>query len=80
MTAAAAKVTFDRGGAFIRETRTEVEAYLASGKTRVWGAVRLYAKAPVAFGLIAVSWAVLVLVRPGLWPALLCLLGLTVGC
>ena len=79
MTAAAAKVTFDRGGAFIRETRSEVEAYLASGKTRVWGAMQLYAKAPVAFGLIAVSWGVLVLVRPGLWPALLCLVGLVVG-
>ncbi|MCP6726144.1 hypothetical protein NL526_29220, partial [Klebsiella pneumoniae] len=57
ITAAAAKVTFDRGGAFIRETRAEVETYLASGRRRVWGAVQLYVKAPVAFGLVAVSWA-----------------------
>lgn len=79
LTATAAKITFDRGGAFVHETRAEVEAYLASGRRRVWGAAQLYAKAPVAFGLIAVPWAVLVLVRPGLWVSLLCLAGLTAG-
>jgi linoleoyl-CoA desaturase len=79
MTAAAAKVTFDRGGAFIRETRADVEAYLAPRGRRAWGAVQLYAKAPVAFGLTAASWAVLVLLQPGVAVAILCLLGLIVG-
>lgn len=83
MTAAAQKVAqkvaFDNGGAFIRDTRREVEAYLARGRTRVRGALLLYAKAPVALGLTAVSWAVLVFVRPGAVVAALCLAGLATG-
>ena len=35
MKAAAQKVAFDNGGAFIRETRREVEQYLTRGSTRV---------------------------------------------
>ena len=42
MTAAATKVTFDNGGAFIKETRREVEQYLAAGRTRIRGALLLY--------------------------------------
>ena len=59
---AAPKVAFESGGQFIRETRREVEAYLADGRTRRWGYARLYAKAPLALGLIAVSWALLLFV------------------
>ena len=61
---ASPKVTFESGGAFVRETRRDVEAYLASRRTRFWGSVRLYAKAPVALGLIALSWSVLVFAHP----------------
>jgi linoleoyl-CoA desaturase len=73
------KVTFENGGAFIRDTRREVEAYLAGRGTQARGAVRLYAKAPVALGLTAGPWAVLVFVHPGLAGGLLCLLALAVG-
>jgi linoleoyl-CoA desaturase len=76
---ASTKVTFESGGAFVRDTRREVEAYLASRRTRVWGSVRLYAKAPVALGLIAASWSVLVLAHPGPMVAGACLGALTLG-
>ena len=66
VTTAVQKVAFDNGGAFIRETRREVEQYLARGSTRLNGSLLLYAKAPVAIGLIAASWTVLVFARPGL--------------
>ena len=79
MTVTAPKITFEKGGAFIRETRSEVEAYLASKGTRVKGSLQLYLKAPIALGLTAVSWAVLVFVQPGLLVALLCLFGLIAG-
>ena len=58
MAGAAPKLAFDNGGAFIRETRAEVEAYLARGSTRLRGAILLYAKAPIALALTAVSWSV----------------------
>ncbi len=79
MTSAAAKVAFDNGGAFIRDTRREVEAYLSRGHTRLAGAIRLYAKAPVALGLTAASWCVLVLGHPGVAVGALALLGLLGG-
>jgi linoleoyl-CoA desaturase len=79
MSAPTPKVTFEKGGAFIRDTRSEVEAYLAGRGTRARGAVRLYAKAPVALGLTAGPWAVLVFVHPALAGGLLCLLALAVG-
>jgi linoleoyl-CoA desaturase len=79
MTSAAAKVAFDNGGAFIRETRGEVEAYLSRGHTRLAGAIQLYAKAPVALGLIVASWGVLVLGHPGVAVGALALLGLLGG-
>ena len=59
MKAAATKLAFDNGGAFIQDTRREVEQYLSRGSTRVKGAVLLYAKAPIALALTAVSWSVL---------------------
>jgi hypothetical protein len=48
--AAVQKIAFDNDGAFIRETRREVEQYLARGSTRLNGLLLLYAKAPVAIG------------------------------
>ncbi len=54
MSGALGKVSFDNGGAFIRETRREVEAVPPRASARgSAGALRLYAKAPVALGLIA---------------------------
>ncbi len=66
MKAAATKLAFDNGGAFIQDTRREVEQYLSRGSTRIKGAVLLYAKAPIALALTAVSWSVLIFVQPGL--------------
>jgi linoleoyl-CoA desaturase len=73
------KLTFDKGGAFIRETKAEVEAYLASPRTRFRGALQLYAKAPVALALTVGPWAVLVLARPGIVGGVLCLAALAIG-
>ena len=75
----AEKITFGNSGAFIQETRREVEQYLARGRTRLRGSLLLYAKAPVAIGLTVASWAVLIFVRPGLAAAFLCLAGLVLG-
>ena len=79
MPASAPKLAFDNGGAFIQDTRREVEQYLARGSTRVKGALMLYAKAPIALALTAVSWFVLILAHPGAIGIALCLLGLVVG-
>jgi linoleoyl-CoA desaturase len=79
LSGATAKVAFDNGGAFIQDTRREVEQYLARPRTRVTGAIRLYAKAPVALALTAVSWATLVFLHPGVIAGLLCLVGLVLG-
>ena len=73
------RVSFENGGAFVREIRSEVELYLGSRRTRVRGRLELYAKSVVALTLLAVSWAVLMFVRPGLLLGLLCLLGLVLG-
>ncbi|MGI8972594.1 MAG: fatty acid desaturase family protein [Gaiella sp.] len=77
--ASGASVAFASGGEFIRATRRDVEEYLARRGTRVRGSLLLYGKAPIAFGLIGASWGVLVVARPGLLMALLCLLGLVLG-
>ena len=79
MKAADGKVAFENGGAFIRETRREVEAYLSRGHTRLTGALRLYAKAPVALGLMAASWGVIVFGHPSVVVGLLALAGLFAG-
>jgi linoleoyl-CoA desaturase len=76
---AAPKVAFESGGQFIRETRREVEAYLADGRTRRCGYARLYAKTPLALGLIAVSWAGLLFAPHTLVVAIPCLAGLVLG-
>ena len=79
MKASVEKVVFDNGGAFIEETRRDVHEYLASGRTRLRGSLLLYAKAPVAIGLSAISWALLIFVRPSVSVAVLCLGGLVLG-
>jgi linoleoyl-CoA desaturase len=79
MATAAPKLSFDNGGAFIDETRREVELYLARRRTRLRGTVQLYAKAPIALTLTAVSWAVLIFAHPGVIVAALCLVGLMIG-
>ena len=73
------RVTFDNGGAFIRETRREVEAYLADRWTRVRGYILLYVKPPIAIGLTVVAWAVLMLASPGATLAWACIAALAVG-
>jgi linoleoyl-CoA desaturase len=74
-----AKLSFENGGDFIRETRREVELYLAPRRTQLRGRLELYVKAFVAFGVLAASWVSLVLVRPGLLLGLLSLAGLSLG-
>ena len=53
------KLSFASGGEFMRQTRREVEAYLARVSTRRRGKLALYVKALIAVGLIAASWALL---------------------
>lgn len=77
--ASRARVSFESGGDFIRETRLEVEAYLARGSTRRAGYAKLYAKAPVATGLIALSWCLLLFGPSELVLTTLSFAGLTVG-
>jgi linoleoyl-CoA desaturase len=79
MTAAASKLAFDNGGAFIHDTRREVEQYLSLGRTRLKGAALLYAKAPIALALTVSSWVVLIFLQPGRFVAPLCLVGLVLG-
>jgi linoleoyl-CoA desaturase len=52
------RISFESGGDFMRETRREVEAYLASAPTRRAN-LSLHVKAPIAIGLIVISWALL---------------------
>ena len=73
------RLTFANGGAFMQDTRREVEQYLARGRTRLKGSLLLFAKVPVAIGLTIASWAVLIFVQPGVAGALFCLAGLVLG-
>ena len=73
------RISFESGGDFIRETRREVEAYLARGSIRRAGYARLYAKAAVAIGLIAVSWCLLLFGPSGLALKALAFSGLVLG-
>jgi linoleoyl-CoA desaturase len=75
----ATKVSFESGGAFIRETRREVQDYLSDAGNRRSGYVRLYAKAPVAVGLLVTSWVAMVVLGRGNPVILLCLAGITLG-
>jgi linoleoyl-CoA desaturase len=69
-------VSFDNGGAFMVDTRREVEAYLRSGRTRLSGRLHLYAKSVAAFTLWAGCWTTIVLGRPGAAAGIVALVGL----
>ena len=73
------KLSFDNGGDFIRQTRREVDAYLSAPRIRTRGRIELYAKGVVAFVLLLVSWATLVLGHPGWLLGLLAFGGLILG-
>jgi linoleoyl-CoA desaturase len=73
------KVSFAGDGAFIRQTRREVDAYLLSGSAVRRARRQLYAKAVVAFALFTMSWTALVVIRPGLLLSLPALAGLSLG-
>jgi len=75
----ARKLSFEKGGDFIAETRREVELYLAPRRIRLRGRLQLYAKTVVAFAIWAASWATLILIRPGLLLGLVALGGLVAG-
>jgi len=76
---ASAKLTFESGGTFLRDTRKDAEAYLAQSRVRARGRVRLYAKALVSLGMMAAGWSVLIFAQPGFVVAGLCLLALLAG-
>jgi linoleoyl-CoA desaturase len=73
------RVSFKTGSAFLRETRAEVEHHLSVGHIRQRASIGLYAKAPIAIGLIALSWGMLLFVRPDAFVVALCLGGLVAG-
>jgi linoleoyl-CoA desaturase len=73
------KLSFENGGAFIVETRREVELYLRSPRVRRRAQLQLFAKTVLAFALWAVSWTVIVFGRPGVALGLACLAGLVLG-
>ena len=73
------KLSFENGGDFIRQTRREVDEYLSAPRIRMRGRIELYAKGFVAFVLLLVSWATLVLTHPGLLLGLLSFGGLILG-
>ena len=79
MSRVAGKLSFSADGAFIRETRRDVEAYLSSESALRRGQRQLYAKSVVAFAVLAASWCALVLIRPGGLLSVLALAGLCVG-
>jgi linoleoyl-CoA desaturase len=79
LSSVAAKLSFEKGGDFILETRREVELYLASSRIRMRARLQLYAKTVVAFAIWAASWWVLIVVRPGIALGLVALGGLVVG-
>ena len=72
MSASPQKLSFDTGGAFIRDTRRDVEQYLADRRVRAGGRRRLHAKAILALGLAAGCWAMLMLGAPGVAFGLAC--------
>jgi linoleoyl-CoA desaturase len=73
------KVSFAKGCDFLRETRQEVDAYLASPGVTSAGRRRLYLKAPIAIGVLALSWALLIFFDPGALLTAICLLGVAFG-
>jgi linoleoyl-CoA desaturase len=79
VTLVAPKVSFEKGGEFMQDTRRDVELYLSSRRVRVRGRLELYAKTLVAFAVLAASWTTIVFVRPGLVLGLVALAGVVAG-
>jgi linoleoyl-CoA desaturase len=79
LSAVARKLSFEKGGDFIAETRREVDLYLASRGIRLRAHLQLYAKTVVAFALWAASWVTLIFIRPGVLLGLVALAGLVAG-
>src|SRR4051794_20019180 len=75
----AAKVAFEGGGEFLRETRREVDLYLSSPRARRSGTLRLYAKAVIALGATVISWTCLLLAPHEPIVAAACFAGLALG-
>ena len=73
------KLSFDNGGAFVRDTRRDVEAYLADGRAHAAARRLLHTKAIVAVALTACCWAALMFGSPGLPLGLACFAGLVTG-
>ncbi len=73
------KLSFDNGGEFIQQTRREVDAYLATRRTRLRGRAELYAKGIVALAVMFGSWLALVLGNLGVALGLVAFGGLIVG-
>jgi linoleoyl-CoA desaturase len=73
------KATFETGGAFLGDTRAEVERHLSDRDVRLRASLQLYLKAPIAVGLIVSSWAVLLFTRLDGVVVALCLGGLLAG-
>ena len=73
------KLSFDNGGDFVRDTRREVEEYLADDRVAAAGRRLLRAKALFAFCLLVVSWSTLIFGSPGLVFGLVCFAGVVLG-
>ena len=78
-TTAAGRVVFEGGGAFLRETRREVELYLSDARTRRSGILRLYVKAAIALVATVVSWTFLLVGPHELLVVAACSAGLAFG-
>src|SRR3954471_11121711 len=75
----AGKVAFEGGGAFLRDTRREVELYLSDEQTARSGILRLYAKAVIALAATVISWTCLLLAPHEPVVVAVCLAGLGTG-
>ena len=73
------RVSFKTGGAFLRDTRADVDQHLSVGQVRLRGAVELYSKASIALGLMVSCWVVLLFAHPDAAGIVLCLCGLLAG-
>ncbi|HET7046472.1 MAG TPA: acyl-CoA desaturase [Gaiellaceae bacterium] len=76
---AAQKLSFDNGGAFMRETRRDVERYLSQPGVRARAQRHLYAKAALSVALSALCWSVLMFASPGVALGAVCFVGLVTG-
>ncbi len=73
------KVTFGAGGDFVRETRREVDAYLAGRGVRAAGRRQLLLKGLVALVLSVSTWSTLMFGSPGWVLGAVCFAGLVAG-